>query len=124
MSEVKNQAELKIALEGIKFFAHHGYYEEERLTGQEFILDIYVIVKQGFDLSKDHIQETINYEGIYQLCIDVMKEPKELLETVVYHLRRKMHEKYGSQISHLSIRLTKHVNLGGPLDRVFVELSD
>ncbi len=124
MSEVKNQAELKIALEGIRFFAHHGYYEEERLSGQEFILDVYVTLQNGYDLSKDHIQETINYEGIYKLCTEVMEEPKELLETVVFNLKEKMKEKYDEQISHLSIRLSKHVNLGGPLDRVFVELSE
>lgn len=124
MSEVKNKASLKIALEGVKFFAHHGYYEEERLTGQEFILDVYVTVRQGFDLSKDEIQETINYEGIYKLCAEVMSQTKELLESVVYNLNEKLKEKYGEQLEKVSIRLSKHVNLGGPLDRVFVELSE
>jgi len=124
MGEVKKQAVLKIALEGIRFFAHHGYYEEERLSGQEFTLDVYVSLTNGFDLSKDQIQETINYEGIYHLCEEVMNDPKELLETVVFNLKEKLKEKYGPQIGKLLIRLSKHVNLGGPLDRVFVELSE
>ncbi len=31
-----------IALEGMRFYAYHGYYEEERILGNEFILDVYV----------------------------------------------------------------------------------
>ena len=31
-----------IALEGMRFYAYHGYYEEERTLGNEFILDVYV----------------------------------------------------------------------------------
>ncbi|MCO6477363.1 MAG: dihydroneopterin aldolase [Phaeodactylibacter sp.] len=31
-----------IALEGMRFFAYHGYYEEEQILGNEFVVDIFV----------------------------------------------------------------------------------
>ena len=30
----------KVALEGVRFFAFHGFYPEEQLTGNEFMVDI------------------------------------------------------------------------------------
>ena len=32
----------KVGLEGVKFFAYHGFYEEEQQIGGEYILDVFV----------------------------------------------------------------------------------
>ena len=31
-----------IGLEGMKFFAYHGFYEEERIIGGDYIVDVYI----------------------------------------------------------------------------------
>jgi dihydroneopterin aldolase len=32
----------KITLEGMEFFAHHGYYQEEQKIGNKFAVDIMI----------------------------------------------------------------------------------
>jgi len=55
-----------IALEGMHFFAYHGYYAEERIVGNQFIIDVYVDV-DTFDSQDDNIDDTVNYEVIYDI---------------------------------------------------------
>jgi dihydroneopterin aldolase len=34
-----------IGLEKVRFYAYHGYYEEENIIGGEFELDVFVVSK-------------------------------------------------------------------------------
>ena len=77
-----------IALEGMHFRAFHGLYEEERIIGNDFILDIEIKV----DVSKvvvihehgiDKIDNTINYETVYEICKIEMATPHKLLEQLL-----------------------------------------
>lgn len=72
----------KIGIEGIKIFAHHGYYEVERLIGREFILDVYIDI--NFDLAgkTDQLSDTINYEQVLIICKEEMAIASKLLENV------------------------------------------
>ncbi len=64
------------------FFAHHGFYEEERKGGNEFFLDVEIRIQKAENY-KDDIDKTINYETIYSICKEEMNNTKQLLETVV-----------------------------------------
>ena len=73
----------KLSLEGMEFYAHHGYYEEETILGGYYIVDVYLetdIVKAA---AKDDLNMAINYETIYLICKTVMSRPNKLIETVV-----------------------------------------
>lgn len=75
----------KIALTKVRFFAYHGYYPEEQLLGNEFLLDIecYISYKIGMG---DLLENTANYETLYQIAKQQMQQPKKLLETVVENI--------------------------------------
>lgn len=83
-----------IALKGMKFFAFHGYYEEERIWGAHYNLDVTVQVDFAKAGHNDELQDTVNYEGIYHTCKEIMSTPAKLLEHVVSKIEVQLKEDY------------------------------
>ncbi|GAB3908215.1 dihydroneopterin aldolase [Mucilaginibacter boryungensis] len=73
---------IKVSLHGAEFFALHGFYPEEQLLGNKFILDIDVEFHTGADLTGDHIADTVNYEQLYIIAAEEMRHTRKLLEAV------------------------------------------
>lgn len=73
---------VEINLNDAEFFAHHGYYAEERVLGNRFIIDISVKFSPQGNLGEDEIDNTVNYEQLYNIAFDEMKVPRKLIETV------------------------------------------
>lgn len=72
----------RIALEGLEFFAFHGYYDEEQKIGNKYGVDIAIetfLKKAGID---DKLSETIDYEALYKIIRDDMALPSRLLENI------------------------------------------
>ena len=72
-----------IELTGLRIFAYHGVFDEERREGQEFIID----VRLGLDLERsattDDVADTVHY-GILaeQIAAAVARDAVNLIETV------------------------------------------
>ena len=64
----------KVGINGAEFYAFHGFYEEERLLGNYFIINL----KVGFRVNHEKItlENTVNYEGLLELVKDNFKEVK------------------------------------------------
>lgn len=73
----------KVALEGMRFSAFHGYYPEEQVVGNEFLVDVETEFAVNLDVS-DELNKTINYERIFEITSVQMKQTRKLLETVVH----------------------------------------
>jgi 7,8-dihydroneopterin aldolase/epimerase/oxygenase len=83
-----------IALEGLEFFAYHGFYDEEQKVGNKYSLDITIQADFETAAQKDQLSATINYEVLYQLAAEVMQERSRLLEHIAWRLISKIREKY------------------------------
>lgn len=83
---------LTVGLEQATFRAFHGLYPEERIIGNEFIVDVYVTIPGTQPI--DSISETVNYQGIYNVVKKIMAIPQPLLEQVVYAMSDAIKEKY------------------------------
>ena len=70
----------QIALEGLEFFAFHGYYDEEQKIGNKYGIDLYVTTDLLAAGSTDRLAQTVNYEVLYRLVVEEMKQPARLLE--------------------------------------------
>lgn len=70
----------QIALEGMEFFAFHGYYDEEQKIGNKYGLDLYIETDLSRAAASDELQQTVNYEVLYALALEEMKMPARLLE--------------------------------------------
>lgn len=72
----------EIFLEGLEFYAHHGFYEEEQSLGNRFQVDLKIradVTKAG---ENDELNLTVDYVKVYALVNDQMKIRFKLLETL------------------------------------------
>lgn len=83
---------LTIALEQLKFRAFHGYYPEERIIGNDFVLDVYVTIADTIPV--DGLSDTVNYQDIFTIVKAVMAVPQLLLEQVVAGISHTIKERY------------------------------
>ena len=110
----------RIALEGMEFYGHHGYYVDERKRGKIYIIDVLVesdIKKSGVS---DELDDTINYEVIYDICKTEMSEPKHLIEKVASSIAHQIQDKY-PEIEKMEVKVRKlSPDLGGPVNNAHV----
>lgn len=112
----------KIELKGIHFYAYHGYYEEERKMGNPFIVNVQVYVNT-FDDDKDSIDDTVNYEDLYQICEKEMTTTQLLLETVVFNIVENIQKKC-PQAKSGKVSIEKiGPQLGGKVEKAIIEME-
>ena len=74
---------VKIMLKDIRFFAHHGVYENEKIEGQYFSINLEMECVLDKVFESDLIKDTIDYEHIYNIVKDiVLSYSYNLLETI------------------------------------------
>lgn len=111
-----------IALEGMKFHAHHGYYDKEREQGNNFIVDAYITVEVP-DSINDELEHTLNYEIIFESVKKEMHKPTKLLEKVTVNILNELQDKFPSAFL-LRVRVSKLTPpMPGDVSRAFVELE-
>jgi len=70
----------KISLEGMEFYAHHGYHTDEIIKGNKFIVDLHFEIDFSNSAASDKLEETVNYEEIYNVIKEQMAIRSNLLE--------------------------------------------
>ena len=111
----------KIALQGIRFFAYHGFYPEEQVLGGEFVVDIDTEL-EVYSNGNDEINNTVNYERLFQIAKSEMVIPRKLIETVAHGMLEKIrHEFLAIKSIRVSIR-KMHPPLAGQVESSFIEL--
>ncbi|MFB9863833.1 dihydroneopterin aldolase [Rufibacter immobilis] len=70
----------QIALEGMEFFAFHGFYDEEQKIGNKYGVDLYLQTDLQDAAASDNLDQTVNYEVLYKLVLHEMSQPARLLE--------------------------------------------
>ena len=96
----------KVALEGIEFFAYHGYYEEERKIGNKYEVNIEVSSDLSVAAQTDILSGTINYEMLYKIIQDEMMIPSKMLEHVGRRIIDKIIAEF-DQIHSVTIEISK-----------------
>ena len=110
----------KIHLSGMEFYAHHGCFEEERLVGAHFKVDLVLEYDALQASATDDIAQTINYQSVYLDVKKIMQAPVNLLETLCQKILSLLKEKYPKI---LSAEVTVHkINpaFGGKVEAVAV----
>ncbi|HLY69490.1 MAG TPA: dihydroneopterin aldolase [Puia sp.] len=84
---------ITIHLHEIIVFAHHGIYDEEKISGNKFEVNLDV----SFDSKKnkfDSIKDTVDYEILNVIVKECMKVPTPLLEKVCGMIIKKVKNHY------------------------------
>lgn len=79
-----------IALEGMRFFAHHGVFEQERREGNHFECDVWLDTGDRPLPESDLLEDTLDYGMVYDTVATVMAEPQNLLETLVARIGKQL----------------------------------
>jgi 7,8-dihydroneopterin aldolase/epimerase/oxygenase len=112
-----------ITLEGIEFFAYHGYFKEERKIGNKYSIDIVIETDLSEAARTDNLKATVNYEQLYQIARAVMEEKAKLLEHLAQRIIDRIYEKY-PQIQSAEVSVSKfNPPVGGVCHRSKVTLK-
>src|SRR5699024_9194502 len=84
---------LTIGLEKIKIHAPIGYYPEEKIIGNDFLIDIYIKMVEKDETITD-LSDTIDYSGIYKIIKAEMEKNHPLIETTAQHCLQTIKEKW------------------------------
>lgn len=112
----------KVSLEGMRFFAYHGFYPEEQLLGTEFLIDVDTEL-EVFGAGEDEISNTVNYEKLFQIVSIEMKTPRKLLETVAHAILEQIRHEFLA-VKNIRVTIRKmHPPLGGDVRNSSVEVT-
>jgi 7,8-dihydroneopterin aldolase/epimerase/oxygenase len=95
-----------IALEGLSFFAHHGYYDEEQILGSWFQVDIKVETDVYKSSVNDALEDTINYQSIFNIVEIQMEKSVKLIETLLYNIVDDIKQVFPN-LESIEIKITK-----------------
>ncbi len=95
-----------IEIEGLRLFARHGVYDEERSQGNTFEVTVRLRYPIRDAMESDKLAETLNYAEAVELIRREMDTPSQLLEHVVGRIYHSLMESFPS-IEGGCIKLTK-----------------
>ncbi|MBI9037866.1 MAG: dihydroneopterin aldolase [Bacteroidales bacterium] len=111
-----------ISLEGMEFFAYHGCYHEEQLTGTKFIVDLYFEADLSKSEASDKLSDTINYQEVYCIVKKEMETKSFLIEHIGRRILTSVKEHF-PKILKTKIKVSKmNPQLGGKINNVSVTL--
>ena len=69
-----------IEIKGIKSFGYHGVLETEKVTGQDFYVDVVLEVDLSRASVSDDVADTINYAEVTDLVVrEITGDPVSLI---------------------------------------------
>jgi len=72
-----------IRLHNAVFYGYHGNHHEERYLGGRFHIDVEMETDVTAASVSDNLEQTVNYEAVYNLIQDIVtKQTFKLIETV------------------------------------------
>lgn len=113
----------RININGMKFYAYHGCFEEERVVGAYFEACCSLQVNTLTAAKVDDLHLTVNYQEVYAVLQHEMMQPSALLENVVYRMLHAIMKRFNT-IEYAEIELKKlNPPLGGPIQSVSVKMN-
>lgn len=113
-----------IKLKNMRFFAYHGVLPQERIVGNEFVVNIKIEVDFVMAISSDDVSDTLNYATVFGLVKNEMQQPSNLLENVAGRIFRSIKNEF-PQIKHLEVKLAKlNPPVEGEVESAEITVSD
>ncbi len=113
----------KIQLEDMEFFAFHGCYKEEQITGNNFKVSVAIETNMEKPAETDKIEDALNYQAIYKIVKEQMEKKSHLLENIAKRIIDKLYQEF-STIEHAEVKVSKmNPPIGGKMKCVSVSLK-
>lgn len=112
-----------IQLENMEFYAYHGCFAEEQVVGNRFLVDVTVDIDTTNAQHTDRIDDTVNYQHVYNVVNAEMQVKSRLLEHVAERIAAAIHGSF-PQVKSVRVKVSKmNPPLGGSIERVSVTLD-
>ncbi|WP_345801233.1 dihydroneopterin aldolase [Microbacterium sp. AZCO] len=73
----------EITITGIRAFGYHGVYPDEKRDGQEFVVDVHLMLSTARAAETDDVADTVHYgELAEEVAAIVSGDPVDLIETL------------------------------------------
>lgn len=111
-----------IFLKHLRFHACHGVMEQERVVGNDYVVDVQLQVPVDRALTTDCVDDTVNYAEAFDVVRREMMVPSQLLEHVAGRMAQALEQAF-PQVQAIRIAITK-VNppMGADSDGAGVDL--
>ncbi len=106
----------------MEFRSFHGFYAEEQMIGNTFIVDLTLTLSQNNAENTDDLSHTINYEQVYKIVKREMEITSKLLEHVAHRIKSAIKIEFPTLLE-IEITLKKmNPPLGGKVNFVAIKL--
>jgi dihydroneopterin aldolase len=123
LDSIKIQQMGVIELEGMEFYAYHGYFKSEQIVGSRFEVNISIETDCEKAAQSDHLPDALNYEGVYRLVKEEMHQRSHLLEHVAGRILTRIHAEY-KEVGKVRVKISKaRPPMGGHIKAVSVTLE-
>lgn len=95
-----------IQLNNMRFFAYHGVLPQERITGNNFVVNLRMDANLTAACLSDDVADTVNYAEVFTLVETEMAQPSNLLEHVAYRILEAVKSAF-PQLTAIEVRLAK-----------------
>ncbi|MEO8568667.1 MAG: dihydroneopterin aldolase [Ginsengibacter sp.] len=96
---------IKVQLHQLKFNSFHGIHEEEKILGNDYVIDASVEFHENTHVITS-IHETISYAELYRIIKKRMEIATPLLETILMEIGNEIHEHF-PQLRSINISIKK-----------------
>lgn len=112
-----------IEIEGMQFYAYHGHFEAERVVGNKFQVDLRFKTDSSVAAISDDLNDTVNYQEVYNLVKSQMMVKSHLLEHVARRILDSLFQKF-PEIKKARVKISKlNPPMNGEIEKVSVTLS-
>ncbi len=113
----------KIILENMEFFAFHGHYEEERIVGNRFLIDLIIESDTSKAAKSDNLQDAVNYQMAYKIVKEEMTKKSHLLENIAQRIIDALY-RHLPGIDKINVKVSKlNPPIGGKTNSVSVVIE-
>jgi len=112
-----------IEIEGMEFYAYHGYYPSEKKIGSRYLVNVQIRTDCSGAANTDDLDQALDYQTIYDLIKAEMATPSNLLEHVCQRMLNAIYQAFPT-IGQATVKLSKmNPPLGGMIEKVSITLS-
>lgn len=95
-----------ILLKDVRFHAYHGVLPQERLTGNDYVVNLRIRYDVSKALVSDDVNDTLNYAEVYQLISQEMSVPSALIERVAGRIGDRLFRRFPA-IQEMELKIIK-----------------
>jgi len=97
----------KMILKGMRFYGYHGVFPEENRLGQQFYVDLELVMDMNKAAETDDLQYALDYSALHAYIKGIVEGPPfKLIEALTAHVACRVLEHY-TMVNEVTVRVTK-----------------